>query len=212
MIIGGLVSIMDMSSTIMSYGAPEMTLLSAALTDIAKWLRLPMFSTAGCGDAKVLDEQAAIESAVSIAVAMLSGANLVHDVGYLESGLVGSFDMLVMSDEIIGMVKRIARGVVVDPEHLALEAIARVGPGGHFLDDEHTLRHFRAEFWRPSLLDRNRRENWEAAGAKGLAQRVRERVVDLLEHFTPPPLEAKVEKQLKAICARADAQYAADTG
>lgn len=209
-IIGGLVSIMDMSSTIMSYGAPEMTLLSAALTDIAKWLRLPMFSTAGCGDAKVLDEQAAIESAVSIAVGMLSGANLVHDVGYLESGLVGSFDMLVMSDEIISMVKRIARGVTVDPEHLAVEAIERVGPGGHFLADDHTLRHFRTEFWRPTLIERDRRERWEAAGAKTLGQRVRERVRDLIGNFTPPVLDPAVESKLKQICARADKQYAGD--
>ncbi len=70
-IIGGLVSIMDMSSTIMSYGAPEMTLLSAAMTEVCKWLRLPMFSTAGCGDSKVLDEQAAVEATISIAVAAL---------------------------------------------------------------------------------------------------------------------------------------------
>jgi trimethylamine--corrinoid protein Co-methyltransferase len=209
-IIGGLVSILDMSSTIMSYGAPEMALLSAAMTDVAKWLRLPMFSTAGCSDAKVLDQQAAIESAISIAVAALSGANLIHDVGYLESGLIGSYDMLVMSNEIIGMVKHILRGIAVDDEHLATHVIDRVGPGGHYLADDHTLKHFRTEFWYPTLLDRTRWEDWEAAGAKSLGQRVREKVLDIIENFEPQPLDPEAEARLKAIIARADQLYAGE--
>ncbi len=203
-IIGGVMSIMDMSTTILSYGAPEMALLSAAMTDVAKWLRLPMFSTAGCSDAKALDQQAAIESAISIAVAALSGANLIHDVGYLESGLIGSYDMLVMSNEIIGMVKHILRGIVVDDEHLAAHVIDRVGPGGHYLGDDHTLKHFRTEFWYPTLLDRTRWEDWKTAGSKSLGQCVREKVLDIIENFEPEPLNPDVEARLKAICARAD--------
>lgn len=103
------------------------------MTEISKWLGLPMFSTAGCSDAKSPDQQAAIEGAISIAMAALSGASLIHDVGYLESGLVGSYDMLVMSNEIIGMVKRIMGGIPVNEETLAVDVIAEVGPGGHFL-------------------------------------------------------------------------------
>ncbi len=207
-IIGGVVSIMDMSTTIMSYGAPEMTLLSAAMTDMCKWLRLPMFSTAGCADAKVLDQQAAIEASVSLTVAALSGANLIHDVGYLESGLVGSYDMLVMSDEIIGMVKRILRGVAVDDDHLAVEVIHGVGPGGHFLANDHTIEHFRREFWFPALMDRTRREAWEKAGQKTLGQRVREKVKDILQNFEPPALPPGVEGKLREICRRADERCA----
>jgi len=204
-IIGGVVSILDMSTMILSYGAPELSLLSAALTEVAKWLRLPMFSTAGCSDAKVLDEQAAIEGTISIAIAALSGANLVHDVGYLEAGLVGSFDMLIMSDEIISMVKRIVGGVVVDDEHLATDVINLVGPGGNFLAEDHTLKHFKSEFWFPKLIDRSRRETWEQRGSKTLGQRVREKAVDIIEHFEPPALPS--EDKLKAICARADKLY-----
>jgi len=207
-ILGGVVSILDMSTMIMPYGAPEMVLLSAALTEVCRWLRLPMFSTAGCGDSKVLDEQAAIEATVSIAMAALSGANLVHDVGYLESGLVGSFDMLVMSDEIISMIKRIVGGVVVDDEHLATDVIDQVGPGGNFLAEDHTLRHFRSEFWFPRLIDRSRRETWEKHGSKTLGQRVRVKVIEIIEHFQPPALAN--EDKLKAICARADEQYSKD--
>jgi trimethylamine--corrinoid protein Co-methyltransferase len=188
----------------LSYGAPELTLLSAAMTDIAKHLRLPMFSTAGCSDAKTLDQQAAIESAISIAFAALSGANLIHDVGYLESGLVGSYDMLVMSNEIISLVKRILRGVPVDEEHLALDAIERVGPGGHYLMDDHTLKFFRTEFWMPELLDRTNWEVWQENGAKPLRTRVHEKVLDLIESYEPQPIPEKIERQLESIVARAD--------
>jgi trimethylamine--corrinoid protein Co-methyltransferase len=211
-IIGGVVSIIDMQTTILSYGAPEMALTSAAMTDVAKWLRLPMFSTAGCSDAKVLDQQAAIESAFSIAMAGLSGANLIHDVGYLGSGLIGSFDMLVMSDEIIGMVKRMLRGILVDDENLALEVIDRVGPEGHFLSDEHTYDHFRANFWFPSLLDRHNWEEWEAAGSRTLQQRVRERVIDLIENHQPRPLPEGLEADLRGIIESADRTHQKEEG
>ncbi len=203
-VIGGVQSIVDMRTAVLSYGAPELSLLSAASTDITKWLRLPMFSTAGCSDAKTLDQQAGIESAISVAVAALSGANLIHDVGYLESGLVGSFDMLVMSDEVISMVKHMLRGIAVDDEHLATDVIQRVGPGGHFLADDHTVKHFREQFWFPTLLDRSRWADWEAAGQATLGQRVRQKVKNILERFEPAPLDAKVEKKLEAVIARSE--------
>lgn len=209
-IIGGVQSILDMATMIYSYGAPELSLLSAASTDIAKWLRLPMFSTAGCSDAKILDEQAAIESTMSIVVAAFSGANLIHDVGYLEAGLAGSYDMLVMSDETIGMAKRILRGVTVDEETLALDVIHRVGPGGDFLADDHTLKHFKEEFWFPSLIDRKRRDEWEAGGNMDHAQRVRKKVIDLIENYHPVPIQSDVHKKLVEIVTAADKRHQMD--
>jgi len=206
-IMGGVDSNMDMATSILSYGAPELALISAAMTDVAKWLRLPMFSTAGCSDAKVLDQQAAIEAAVSIVVAALSGANLIHDVGYLESGLLGSFDMLVMSNEVIGMAKHILGGVTVTPETLAVDVIERVGPGGHYLTQEHTRKHFRTELWFPTLMDRQQRRSWEAGGRKTMAERVRAKVVDILEHHEPLPIPAEVKARLKEIVAQADARH-----
>ena len=205
-IIGGVVSIMDMATTILSYGAPELSLLSAALTDVTKWLRLPMFSTAGCSDAKTVDQQAAIEATISIVMAGLSGANLIHDVGYLEAGLVGSYDMLVMSDEVISMVKHILKGIQVDEENLALDVIDKVGPGGHFLAEDHTLKHFRS-FWFPKLIDRHNWEEWQALGGQTLGQRVREKVIDLIENYQPEPLSEDVEVELKKIVAEADARH-----
>jgi len=203
-VIGGVMSVMDMSTMVYSYGAPELSLLSAAMTDVAQYLHLPMFSTAGCSDSKIIDQQAAIEGALSIAFAALSGANLVHDVGYLESGLSASCNMLVMSNEVIGLVKRILRGVAVDTEHLALEAIERVGPGGHFLMDDHTMKFFRSEFWIPELLDRSNWMEWQANGAKTLGVRVHDKVLDLIEHYEPAAIVAEIDQELAKIVACAD--------
>ena len=206
-IMGGVNSSMDMTTSILSYGAPELALVSAAMTDVAKWLRVPMFSTAGCSDAKILDQQAAIEAAVSVVIAALSGANLIHDVGYLESGLLGSFDMLVMSNEIIGMAKHILGGITVTPETLAVDVIEQVGPGGHYLTQDHTRRHFRTEFWFPTLMDRQMRRTWETGGKKTMGDHVRAKVLDILDHHEPMPIHPEVEARLKEIIAQADKRH-----
>jgi trimethylamine--corrinoid protein Co-methyltransferase len=206
-ILGGVNSPLDMATSVLSYGAPELALVSAAMTDVAKWLGVPMFSTAGCSDSKVLDQQAAIEATLSIVVAALSGANLIHDVGYLESGLLGSFDMLVMADEVIGIAKRLLSGVAVTPETLAVDVIERVGPGGHYLTQPHTRQHFRAETWFPTLIDRQMRRAWLAGGSRTLADRVRAKVRHILENHQPQPLPTGVEARLADIVARAEARH-----
>ncbi len=166
-----------------------------------------MFSTAGCSDAKVLDEQAASEASLSLLMAGLSGASLIHDIGYLESGLLGSLDMLVLSDEVISMVKRILRGVTVNEETSALDVIADVGPGGHFIGKEHTRRHLRAEHWLPRLIDRTNREAWEKSAGKTMGRRVREKVIDILEGYEPTALDEHLLGELKTIVALADERY-----
>jgi trimethylamine--corrinoid protein Co-methyltransferase len=205
-IMGGVHSTMDMMTSILSYGAPELVKMSAALTDISKWLGLPMFSTAGCSDAKTLDLQAAIEATMSVTIAALSGANLIHDVGFLESGLLGSYDMLVMADEVIGMAKHILGGIKVTPETLAVDLVEQVGPGGHYLTQPHTREHFRNEMWFPTLMDRQMRRAWEAGGQETMAERVRAKVVDILAHHEPLPIRPDVEAGLREIVAQADAR------
>ena len=207
-IMGGVFTTLDMRTTVFSYGAPELLLLDAALTDISKKLGIPVFSTAGCSDAKELDQQAGLEAGLSILMAAQSGASLIHDVGYLESGLLGSLDMLVLSDEAIAMVKRIMRGISVNRETLAVDVISRVGPGGHFLGDDHTLAHFKKEIWIPGLIDRNNLEEWVKGGRKNMGDRVKERVRQILETHQPLPLEERMIQELKAIIARADEKYA----
>jgi len=207
LIIGGLMSNMDMLTTVYSYGSPEMALLSAAYTQITKWLGVPEYETAGCSDAKMFDEQAAMEAAINISTAALVGGNMIHDVGYIEQGLCSSMELMVASDEIIDMVKRILRGIPVTDETQALHVMDEVGPGVHFLDHDHTYARFKTEIWRPKLLDRNNWENWQQAGSKTYRERVHERVIEVLETETEPLLDEAMYKELHRICELADARH-----
>jgi len=207
LIIGGLMSNMDMQTTVYCYGSPEMALLSAGYTEITKWLGVPEYETAGCSDAKMFDEQAAMEATINIATAALAGGNMIHDVGYLEQGLTSSMEMVVASDEIIDMVKRILRGIPVTDETKALDVIDQVGPGGRYLDHDHTSSRLKTEIWRPKLIDRQNWENWTAAGSKTYRQRVHERVIAILEADTEPLMDEKMFGELRRICELADQRH-----
>lgn len=202
---GGGILNLDMTTGGVSYGSPEFVSTAAAIAQMAQYYKLPAWGYAGCSDSKVLDQQAAIEATFWIVTASLSGSNLVHDVGYLESGITNSFENLVMSDEVISMTKRFMQGIEVNTETLALDAIHRVGPGGNFLADDHTLKHFK-ENWRPTMMDRKNWDNWEAEGKLTLGDKVKAKVKWILENYTPEPLDRKIQQALKDIIARADAE------
>lgn len=207
MIIGGLMSNMDMLTTVYCYGSPEMALLSAAYTQITKWLGLPEYETAGCSDSKIFDEQSAMEATFNITTAALVGGNMIHDVGYLEQGLTSSMKQMVASDEIIDMVKRIRRGIPVDDSTMALDVMDEVGPGGHYLDHDHTYDRFKTEIWRPKLIDRNNYEMWEAMGSKTYGDRVQERVLEIIDAEEEPILDEQMYKELRRICELADERH-----
>jgi trimethylamine--corrinoid protein Co-methyltransferase len=197
-IMGGVFTSLDMRTTIFTYGSPELLLLDAALADISKFLGIPVFSTSGCSDSKVFDQQAGIETGLSILMAALSGASLIHDNGYLESGLKGSLELLVAVDETVSMVKRIMRGISVNDETLAVDVAEKVGIGGNFLQEEHTLRHFKDEIWSPKIMDRQTYQGWEAAGSKTMKDRCTEKVHEILKSHEPePPLDEKLIRELK---------------
>lgn len=206
-VMGGVVSIMDMMYSVLGYGAPELSLQSAALTEMAHYVGLPAWSTAGCTDSKLVDQQAGIEGAISILFAELSGADLVHDVGYIESAMTGALQMTTMDDEIIGFVKRIARGLEVTPDTLATDIVHHVGPGGHYLATDHTLSHFKDEFWFPRMIDRSRWEDWQAAGQPSMGDHVQAFLNDTLENYQPVALTPEVQQQIDAILAKAEARY-----
>jgi trimethylamine--corrinoid protein Co-methyltransferase len=194
-IFGGVPTIIDMTTMIVSYGAPEMSLWSAALTEMAHYLHLPVFSTAGCTDAVAFDQQAAAESAISCLMAALSGANLVHDVGFTEAANSASLELIVATDEFIGMIGTIMGGVEVTPETLALDVMGQVGPGGNYFGEEHTLRHFR-ENWFPKQLNRQNYDGWTAAGSLSLADKANQRVRSILSEHQPEPLPSDVVAEL----------------
>ena len=195
-VLGGVPTVIDMSTGNMCQAAPELSLMTAAYGDIARALGFPTWGTAGTTDAKTLDEQAGIESAFSCLAHALGGVNLIHDVGYIDMGMICSAEMLVMGDEIIGMVKRFVQGIEVNADTLARDLIARVGPGGNFLQEDHTYRHFRREHWIPSLMVRQTYDAWESEGSKTMGDRIREKIRRILETHTVPPLPDPVLQEL----------------
>lgn len=194
-IFGGVPTLIDMSTTLVSYGAPEMSLWSAALAEMAQYLRLPVFSTAGCTDAVAFDQQAAAESALSCLMAALSGANLVHDVGFTEAANSASLELIAATDEFLGMVGTIMSGIEITPETLALEVMEQVGPGSSYLLEKHTVRHFR-ENWFPRLMSRGNYDQWAEAGSLSLGDRANRRVRQILHEHQPEPLPAEVVAEL----------------
>lgn len=187
-IYGANVSVIDMATTAYVYGGPEFSLTNAAFADLARWYRLPSWGLAGASDAKTLDAQAGLEAMCSISTAILARGNLVHDVGYLESGLTSSLEMVAISDEIIAMLALLYRGLPTDPERLALEVVDAVGPGRQFLDTDHTLRYFRTDHFLPRLLDRSNFGRWQQLGSLDLADRANQFVSRVLAAHTPAPL------------------------
>jgi trimethylamine--corrinoid protein Co-methyltransferase len=174
-----------------------------ALAEMGHYYNLPIFGFAGVTDAKLFDQQAGIEAALWMLLNALAGGNLIHDVGYIEAGLTASYDLIVAMDEVAGLVERFMGGIEVSAETLALDVIDRVGPGGHFLEEEHTYRHFR-ENWYPHLFDRKARPDWAAEGGLTLGDRARARVRSILETHQPLPLAETTRSQLDAIIEQAE--------
>jgi trimethylamine--corrinoid protein Co-methyltransferase len=116
-------------------------------------------------------------------------------------------EMVVASDEIIDMVKRILRGLPVTDDTRALDVMDQIGPGGHYLEHDHTYKRFKTEIWRPKLIDRLNWENWTAAGSKTHRQRVSERVIEILETQTEPLLDEKMFRELHRVCELADVRH-----
>ena len=194
------VSVLDMKSTVVSYGCPEWSLTQAALADMRDEIYgLPVWAFAGASDAKVMDAQAGAEAMFSIITGMLSGANLIHDVGFLEYGSTSSLEMVTMADELVAMSRFFTRGIPVDAQTLALDAIERVGtggPGSIFLTDDHTFEHFMEAQFLPRLLDRSRYDAWKEAGATDLYDRCNREARRILEEHQP---QAKTNDVLDAI-------------
>ena len=207
-IMGGVLSIIDMNTTVFSYGAPELSLTMAAYADVAHYLKLPMFGTGGCSDSCLVDEQAGIEASLSLVMTALSGPNLNHDVGFIESATTSSLEYLVICDDVIGMARRLVRGIEVNDETLALDVIDKVGPGRDFLSEAHTLKHFKTESHFPAMMDSQRYEPWVASGSKTLFQRANEKVKDIIENYEPDPLPKDVVDRIRAVVERADSRTA----
>ena len=198
-VMGGVATIMDMATTQITYGSPEFNILEAGLSEMASYYKIPMFSTAGCSDSKCCDTQLASEIAQNILMAALSGGNLIHDCGFIESAMATSLQALAICDELIGKVKRMMRGIPVDDNALALDVIRAVGPGGIFLGEMHTLENFKSETWFPALHDRRRYEEWVSQGSTTMEERAAVKVQDILNNHKVCALPADIQKGLDSI-------------
>jgi trimethylamine--corrinoid protein Co-methyltransferase len=190
-IYGGIPGMLDMKSMVISYGAPEMFLMVAAMTDLSHYYEIPMWGTAGCTDAKRIDGQAVMEGGMSLMQAELTGANLVHDVGYLDHATVISPEYIVLLDAILDWTHHFTAGVPVTRETLALDVIAKVGPGGAFLTEDHTFDNFRA-FWYSQLFYRSQLQD----NPPELSQKVREETLNILRTHQVPPLPDDIVREL----------------
>jgi trimethylamine--corrinoid protein Co-methyltransferase len=203
-IMGGVYSVMDMSTMILAYGAPELSLMMAGITELAHFAGLPVWQTGGCTDSKVFDEQAIIEGSLSVFFSALTQGDLTHDVGYTESGMTGSVFQLAAIDEAIGYSRRITRGIEVNDDTLAVEVIHAVGPNGHYLRQPHTRRYYRNEFWYPNLCDRRNYEEWNMMGRTTLKDRTVARVHGILASHTPSPIKPETAKVIEQVLAEAE--------
>lgn len=207
-IISGIAAVpLDMLTSTFSYGAPEFRLTNSAFADLYHYYGLPMWSTVG-SDAHTLDQQAAMEHAIATLMCALDGANLIHDVGYMGQGLIGNPAMLLMCSEIISYVKRLLRGFDLSREKIGLDAIRRVGPGGNFLVEEHTVKHFREELWRPKFLNRDEPDTWIQKGRKNYGEVIVRQTLAILDRHEPEPLPADVRQKVDEIAKQAEKELA----
>ena len=193
---------LDMQTMQAVYGTPEAVLFQGGMVDLAHYYQLPSWGYAGCCNSKVCDEQAIAESTMFTLMGALQGCNIMHDVFYMEFGLTGSLELLVISNEVIGRTRRLLKGINTDKESLGVESIRRVGPGGNFLGDKHTFHHFR-ENWLPELSDFNSYENWSANGSKTMVDRARERIKQILETHSPEPVTDEVRERIEIVLRQA---------
>lgn len=189
---------LDMKTMVSVYGAPEFQLARVLAAEMGHFYGLPVWGYAGHSDSKVIDGQAAVDMQFSVLVALLARTNLNHDVGYLESGLTNSPEVMVLADEVIGMNRRFVDGVRLDDESLALDVIHQVGPGGEFMSHDHTMAHFR-ELWSPGIFDRSQLDRWEQLGSKDLNARLREATIALMDEHHVPPLPEDVDQEINKI-------------
>ena len=161
--------VMNMQSAVDVYNAPGVFLGNQAQLDLIRWYGLPSWHYAGHSDSKVLDEQWALELGIATIMGALSRATLLHDVGYLESGMQSALEGLVLGDEVAGYARALLAELPVDDEALALAEVEAAGPGGNHLGTRMTRRHFR-DFWRASLIDQTTYDRWSAAGGTDAAR------------------------------------------
>ena len=201
---------LDMRTLVATYVSPECMRHTMAVAELCHYFYgLPVWGFGGCSDAKRPNLQTGIDSALWIYSAVLSGANLVHDVGYVESGLTCAPEMIVVGDEIIGFVRKMLGGFRIDAETLALDTIHEIGHKAEYVTAQHTMRHYQ-EVWYPRVLDRRTHRGWTEAGRPDPVDTARAIARETIAKHVPAPLPSGASEALAAIVKEADARVAAE--
>ncbi len=202
-IMGAFVTSIDMNSGAPTFGTPEAAHITYGAGQLARRLGLPYRSGGAFCGSKLPDAQAAYETANSLNMALLAGVNfMLHACGWLEGGLVSSYEKFVMDADQLGCLHHLAKGVEMDENGQGMDAIREVGPGGHYLGCAHTQANFKSAFWRTELLDYKPYETWEEEGARDTQVLANERVKKLLNDYQAPALDEGVREALHAYVAQ----------
>ena len=199
---GAGIGVMNMRTGADPYMPPGASLGDVAGCDLAAFYGLPSWSYAFCSDSKLLDEQWALEAGIAALLGAASRATLLHDVGYLETGMQGSLEAIVLGDEMAGYARAFLQELPVDDEALLLEEIAAVGPGGVHLGRPYTRAHHR-DFWRTELLDWSPHERWRASGGHSLRERLRVRTRELCSAPPAFSLDGSIRERLDGLVKEA---------
>lgn len=201
-IFGAFVTSIDMNSGAPTFGTPEAAQITYGAGQLARRLGLPYRSGGSFCGSKLPDAQAGYETANSLNAALLGGVNfMLHSCGWLEGGLVASFEKFVLDADQLGILHRMAAGVAQDENAQAMDALREVGPGGHFLGCAHTQANFKEAFWRSEVLDYKPFETWDDEGARDSQEIAAERVKRLLSDYVAPEIDPAVDEALKAYIA-----------
>jgi len=202
-IFGAFVTSIDMNSGAPTFGTPEAALITYGAGQLARRMGLPYRSGGSFCGSKLPDAQAAYETANTLNNALLSGVNfMLHSCGWLEGGLVSSYEKFVMDADQLGILHRMAEGIKVDESAQAMDAIREVGPGGHYLGCAHTQAHFQGAFWRSDLLDYKPYETWAEEGSRDTQALAAARVKKQLSDYQQPAIDPGTREALDAYVAQ----------
>ena len=198
-VFGTFASSISMQSGAPTFGTPEPTQVLFAAAQLARRLKVPFRSGGSLCGSKLPDAQAAYESAQTLLPGVLAGVNfMLHAAGWLEGGLVSSYEKFVMDGDQLGMMQRLAAGVDLSENGQAMDAVREVGPGSHYLGCAHTQANFQTAFYRSSIADNNSYEQWEEDGSRDAYARANGLYKKMLSEFEAPPLDEGIDEALNA--------------
>ena len=201
---GGIPHLMDPRTSICSFGSPEQGLMAMAMVQMAKFYGFPVYINVGLTDAKVPDAQAGVEKGASLLLGALAGADTFGHCGICGTDHAGSLVWLYLDNEVAEYVKRIVRGFDVDAEKIAADVVNQVGPGGNFLTEAHTVKHFRREMWIPGLAwTRQSWDGWQSEGKKTMGDRIKDQVKETLATHNPDVICEDLRREIDGIVSRA---------